>query len=116
MLNPVIIAIVILYIGINIYLLKIITKYRYSRRVEQNEAKRRTSVYSFESADFAYGKDIRLFSMNNKLSKAYKEEINKLSKILKEISGLEIKVSLVDVLFLIICNFVAYIILVFQIV
>lgn len=113
-LNPAIIAVVILYICINIYLLKVISKYRYSRRVEQNEANRRTGVYSFESADFAYGKDIRLFSMNERLMKAYKNEIKNLAKILKDISGLEIKVSFVDVLFLIICNFTAYIILVNQ--
>lgn len=111
-LSPVIIGVVIMYICINVCLLKIVSKYRYSRRVEQNESNRRTRTYGFESADFAYGKDIRLFHMKGKLEEAYKKELMHLEKILKDICGLEIKVSYVDVFFLVICNLTAYIILV----
>lgn len=106
--HPLILLIIAIYVSINLSLLKLISNYRYKKRLDESNITRKISLYSKETSDFAYGKDIRLFQMGDRLSSEYKKEIKCYDILLKEFQRYELKLSLLDIICLIACNFTSF--------
>ncbi|WP_459129197.1 ABC transporter ATP-binding protein [Guggenheimella bovis] len=57
------------------------TKLRFKKQAELSSALRRINYYSFRTSDFNFGKDIRIFSLQNMLSRGYKRAIDELTAL-----------------------------------
>ncbi len=95
-------------------MMQIVTAYRFQRREQLSESRRRTAAYGSQATDFSYGKDTRLFSVGQRIHQYYQTEIDHLARLLRDFFAIENKISFVTVFFLVLCDLVAFIILIKQ--
>lgn len=103
---------ILLFLIINVlisYALTIrVKKYEYSQKEKAADKDRRT-FYVFDTMyDFAYGKDIRIYDLKNILIDKFKKFRGERIDISNDVQEKQLKVKIVDVILLVIREFVVY--------
>lgn len=106
--NYLIILAVILGGGVSILVSYLAAKYRYKKKDEESRARRHMRYFYNTCYDFSYGKDIRLYNMENKLENKYKLKIISLITVIKDIHNHNFLYGLLDLLMLLIQDGLAY--------
>lgn len=112
--SPLIVAAFIVYILVSVWMMQIVSAYRFHRRERLSESRRRNAVYGSQASDFSYGKDTRLFSAGPRLHRYYQNEIDRLSALLRDFFEIEHRVSFLTIFFLVLCDLIAFILLIRQ--
>lgn len=107
-LNP----LILLYLLFNVILIYSLTlkakKYEHDSKDENSDNHRKLNYIYSTMSDFAYGKDLRIYSLANSLSKKYKIFSNNLVKLRKKIEFKYLKVSLLDAVLTILSDGLVY--------
>ncbi|MHC9411901.1 ABC transporter ATP-binding protein [Clostridium perfringens] len=107
-LSPWILLFLIINVLISYALTMRVKKYEYSQKEKAADKDRRT-FYVFDTMyDFAYGKDIRIYDLKNILIDKFKKFRGERIDISKDVQGKQLKVKIVDVILLVIREFVVY--------
>jgi ABC-type multidrug transport system fused ATPase/permease subunit len=109
-----ILLIIIINVIANFYFSQIVKKYRYKRKNDITHTSRRRRYYMNVSHDFSYGKDIRLFNVQDKIIKKYDREVKSYLNVFRKIFNLEYKLGFADVLLLLVQDLIVYAILINQ--
>lgn len=107
-LNP----LILLYLLINVIFIYSLTlkakKYEHDTKDERSNNSRKLNYIYSTMSDFTYGKDLRIYSLSNLLSKKYKIFSNNLVNLRKKIEFKYLKVSLLDSVLTIFSNALVY--------
>lgn len=107
-LSPWILLFLIINVLISYALTMRVKKYEYSQKEKAADKDRRT-FYVFDTMyDFAYGKDIRIYDLKNILIDKFKKFRGEQIDISRDVQGKQLKVKIVDVILLVIREFVVY--------
>ena len=107
-LSPWILLFLIINVLISYALTMRVKKYEYSQKEKAADKDRRT-FYVFDTMyDFAYGKDIRIYDLKNILIEKFKKFRGERIDISRDVQGKQLKVKIVDVILLVIREFVVY--------
>ncbi|XZM34362.1 ABC transporter ATP-binding protein [Clostridium perfringens] len=107
-LSPWILLFLIINVLISYALTMRVKKYEYSQKEKAADKDRRT-FYVFDTMyDFAYGKDIRIYDLKNILIDKFKKFRGERIDISRDVQGKQLKVKIVDVILLVIREFVVY--------
>ena len=111
---------VLLYMLANVSLIYFMTlkvkKYEHSKKEEKSECERKARYVYTTMADFAYGKDIRIFGISKWLSSKYDDFINEYLKIFSNIQRKNFMVLVIDAFLLLIREGIIYGYLIFKVV
>ena len=83
-------------------------RYQYKRKDALEHALRKTNYLNDVAYDFTYGKDIRMFDLNEKLRKDFRQSANSFFKIYGEIKARAFGWAMLDVLMLLVQDGLAY--------
>lgn len=112
-------TIILIYLMANVLLVYYMTskvkKYEYSKKDEIADGHRKVNYVYETMADFAYGKDIRIYGLSNWMVKKHKEFTEKCINIYTDIKNKEFKVLAVDTLLLLLREGVIYGYLVYRV-
>ena len=106
-----IVVVTSLSVLITFWTLAKVSKARYKRKEELNQAERRNYGYGHLTTDFSYGKDIRIYNFQNRFLESYENEIKKLEGIYRDLFLVEGKFSLLSIFGLVFADLFAYYIL-----
>ena len=107
-LSPWILLFLIINVLISYALTMRVKKYEYSQKEKAADKDRRT-FYVFDTMyDFAYGKDIRIYDLKNILIDKFKKFRGERIDISNDVQEKQLKVKIVDVILLVIREFVVY--------
>ncbi|HII4454212.1 TPA: ABC transporter ATP-binding protein [Clostridium perfringens] len=107
-LSPWILLFLIINVLISYALTMRVKKYEYSQKEKAADKDRRT-FYVFDTMyDFAYGKDIRIYDLKNILIDKFKKFRGERIDICNDVQEKQLKVKIVDVILLVIREFVVY--------
>ena len=107
-LSPWILLFLIINVLISYALTMRVKKYEYSQKEKAADKDRRT-FYVFDTMyDFDYGKDIRIYDLKNILIDKFKKFRGERIDISRDVQGKQLKVKIVDVILLVIREFVVY--------
>ncbi|XFA98108.1 ABC transporter ATP-binding protein [Candidatus Izemoplasma sp. B36] len=106
--NPWIIVVALLSAMIQLKLALKAKKYTIDQHEERTDYERKAQYFYRTSQDYTFAKDIRINQMSNPLEEKYNEKANSVLSILRRTLGFECKMSLFDVLFLLITNGLTY--------
>ena len=107
-LSPWILLFLIINVLISYALTMSVKKYEYSQKEKAADEDRRT-FYVFDTMyDFAYGKDIRIYDLKNILIDKFKKFRGERIDISNDVQEKQLKVKIVDVILLVIREFVVY--------
>ncbi|HFF8989083.1 TPA: ABC transporter ATP-binding protein [Clostridium perfringens] len=107
-LSPWILLFLIINVLISYALTMRVKKYEYSQKEKAADKDRRT-FYVFDTMyDFAYGKDIRIYDLKNILIDKFKRFRGERIDISNDVQEKQLKVKIVDVILLVIREFVVY--------
>lgn len=107
-LSPWILLFLIINVLISYALTMRVKKYEYSQKEKAADKDRRT-FYVFDTMyDFAYGKDIRIYDLKNILIDKFKKFRGERIDISRDVQGKQLNVKIVDVVLLVIREFVVY--------
>ncbi|MDB2069086.1 ABC transporter ATP-binding protein [Clostridium perfringens] len=107
-LSPWILLFLIINVLISYALTMRVKKYEYSQKEKAADKDRRT-FYVFDTMyDLAYGKDIRIYDLKNILIDKFKKFRGERIDISRDVQGKQLKVKIVDVILLVIREFVVY--------
>lgn len=107
-LSPWILLFLIINVLISYALTMMVKKYEYSQKEKAADKDRRT-FYVFDTMyDFAYGKDIRIYDLKNILIDKFKKFRGERIDISNDVQEKQLKVKIVDVILLVIREFVVY--------
>lgn len=107
-LSPCILLFLIINVLISYALTMRVKKYEYSQKEKAADKDRRT-FYVFDTMyDFAYGKDIRIYDLKNILIDKFKKFRGERIDISNDVQEKQLKVKIVDVILLVIREFVVY--------
>ena len=109
-----IVVVIGLSVLITFWTLTKVSKARYKRKEELNQAERRNYGYGHQTTDFSYGKDIRIYNFQNHFLESYENEIKKLEGIYRDLFLVERRFSLLSILGLVFADLFAYYILASQ--
>lgn len=112
--SPLIVIALLVYIIISIWMMHIVSAYRFRRRERLSESRRRNAVYGSQATDFAYGKDTRLFAAGARLHRYYQHEISRLADLLRDFFRMEHIISFITIFFLVLCDLIAFAILIYR--
>lgn len=122
-------AVLVLFIGgLNIFILlglilNVITtmwisrrvhNYQYSKKQELSHGRRRKEYYYRTTHDFGYGKDIRIYSLKDRVLNNYTKEIDGYINIHKQIKNKEYKLGFLGLITLLISDSLTYGILIYK--
>ncbi|HHU56258.1 MAG TPA: ABC transporter ATP-binding protein [Acholeplasmataceae bacterium] len=93
---------------VSILISSAIKKYRYNRREKLANASRKIQYYSNTTHDFGYGKDIRLYDMQDTIIKSYDYEIKNYLSVFRKIKNKEYLLGIVDLIFVLISDAALY--------
>ena len=83
-------------------------RYQYKKKDELEHALRKTNYLNDVAFDFTYGKDIRMFNLNEKLRKDFRNSANSFFKIYGDIKAHAFGWAMLDILMLLIQDGLAY--------
>lgn len=107
-LSPWILLFLIINVLISYALTMRVKKYEYSQKEKAADKDRRT-FYVFDTMyDFSYGKDIRIYDLKNILIEKFKKFRGERIDISNDVQEKQLKVKIVDVILLVIREFVVY--------
>lgn len=86
----------------------LIQRYTLSRHAELSEKDRQAQYFYKTAGDFNYGKDIRLYQLAEPFTERFQDKQNNYHKLLKNVQFYKYRLSLFDLIFLIITNGVTY--------
>ncbi|VEU79965.1 ABC transporter ATP-binding protein [Haploplasma axanthum] len=112
-LNGLIILATFVSMIVSMYVKNRIAKNKYNKKDELAN-KRRQNGYYYETAyDFKYGKDIRVFSLENRLLNKYKDASSNYLSVIKKLANFELKSSLLELSSLLIQDAVGYFLVIY---
>lgn len=91
--QPLIILGLILHVAVSFVIRNAAEKLRFDQREKEHQARRRVSYYAMKTADFTFGKDIRIFGLVDLLKKGYQQEIQRIMDLLTLFQNKEFKWS-----------------------
>ena len=94
----------------------IIKKFRYKNKTELAKSRRKINYFERMTQDFSYGKDIRLYDFQDRITKSYDFEIASYISIIRKIKNKEYLLAFIDLLFVLISDAVLYYILVTKVI
>lgn len=109
-----ILLIIIFNVIVNYYLSQKVKKYRYQRRNDITHTSRKRRYYMNVTHDFSYGKDVRLYNVQEKIIEKYDGEVHNYLNVFKKIFNLEYKLGFFDILLLLVQDAIVYYILITQ--
>lgn len=99
-------------LGLNLYVTLWINRkthnYQYGLKKELGHAQRRKNYYYKTTHDFAYGKDIRIYGLKDRILSNFRKEIHGYVKIHKLIKDREYKLGFLGLLFLLVSELLVY--------
>ncbi len=99
---------------ISIIINKKIADYHKKRQKDLGHAYRQKQYYNQTTSDFAYGKDIRIFSLKEFIMKKYQDKSLSYIKVLSDLLNKEFKYGLFGLITLLIQDSVAYILVIYS--
>ncbi len=94
--------------GISVFGNMMSSRYQYKRKDVLEHAQRKTNYLNDVAYDFTYGKDIRMFDLNEKLRKDFRKSSNSFFKIYGDIKAHAFGWAMLDVLMLLVQDGLAY--------
>ena len=91
---------------------RLVANYHQKRQVDLAHANRQKSYFNTTGSDFSYGKDIRVFSLQNIFMDKYNNKSLSYIKVLKDLANKEFLYGLIGLLTLILQDSVAYILII----
>ncbi len=91
-------------------------KFRYSKKEQLSHANRKIGYYQQITHDFSYGKDIRLFNLQDKIKTNYSNEIKSYISVFRKIKNKEYSLAFIDLLFVLIADAFLYYILITKVI
>ncbi len=91
----------------------LITKNQYKKRNDLSEKSRQEAYLYNTTYDFSYGKDIRLYSLEDHLSNKHKEASKTYIDVIKSLARFDFFTSLIDIIPLLIQDGLAYLVIIF---
>ncbi len=107
-LNPLIVLALILHVAATMFVSAKAHDYEYARKEDLAKAGRRLGYYEKTSADFSFGKDIRIFDLRDRILKNYKTEIRAYAGIRSLIENRRYALSFLSLATLLITNVAMY--------
>lgn len=99
---------ILLHAAVSMWVARQNYKYEYSTKEEQARAERKIDYFYKTTHDFSYGKDIRIYRLQDRIMKNYSGEILALQAIVKRIKGREYRFSFLSLLTLLLTNAAMY--------
>ncbi len=94
--------------GVSVFANTMTNRYQYKQKDKLEHAARKANYFNNVSYDFTYGKDIRMFDLNEKLRKDFRKSSNSYFKIYGDIKARAFGWAMFDVLMLLIQDGLAY--------
>lgn len=116
MLSPFILAGLIISIFTRFYISRRVHTFRYSKKEELSHYTRKKEYYHKITHDFAYGKDIRIYGLKERVLGNYDTEIINYVSVLKKISHKEYRMGFLELLVVLLSDSIIYVILVYQVI
>lgn len=111
---------ILLYLIANVLLVYklnlVVKKYEYSKLSEKVDNNRRKEYIYKKMSDFSYGKDIRIYNIKNWLIDKFKLYLNKSINISKDISNKQFRISIIDILLLLLREGIIYAYLIYRVI
>lgn len=79
--NPVIVAVMLISVCTSVFVMKRVSRFKHAKKPELNQADRRVSRLYESSANFEYGKDIRLFDLKARFLDVFRKEIDNYKEV-----------------------------------
>lgn len=114
-LNPILLLSLIMHAFVIIQTSKMTHDYEYSKKQEIAKARRRIAYYQKTTQDFAYGKDIRIFQLRERIMKNYQDEIQAYLTLFSNIRNREYLLGFGALFTLFISNALTYGILIYEV-
>lgn len=99
-------------LAVSIVISLMIKKYRYAKRNEFTHAERVIDYYSNTTHNFTFGKDIRLYNLQDKIVKNYDYEIKSYVSVFRKVKNREYFLAFIDLFFVLISDAVLYYLLI----
>lgn len=99
-------------VAISITVSIIVKKFRYKNRENFAHAERVIEYYTNTTHDFRYGKDIRLYDLQDKILDSYDYEIKSYMTVFRKVKNKEYFLAFLDLLFVLISDAILYYILI----
>ncbi|WDV44224.1 ABC transporter ATP-binding protein [Clostridiaceae bacterium M8S5] len=106
----------ILNLLVNLWIQKQVNDYQYSLKRDISHQERKKRYYYDITHDFSYGKDIRLYSLKERIIHNYKDELKKFISLHKLIQKKQFILGFLGLLSLLISNMLMYGILIYKVV
>lgn len=110
--NPLIVLALVISVVVSIFVLKRVSLFRHEMKPELNKAQRRVSRLYETCANFAYGKDVRLFDLRGRISEVFRREIAFHRDVFTRIANREFSLGLFSALASVIAELIMYALLV----
>ncbi len=107
-LNPIIVVALILHVAATMFVAAKAHDYEYARKEDLAKAGRKVGYYEKTSADFRFGKDIRIFNLRDRIMKNYKTEIRAYAGIKAMIENRRFALGFLSLFTLLVTNVAMY--------
>lgn len=114
MVSPLIALVAIVFVIVFYLAQRNITSYKHRRREELQRVGRRSGKFAREASDFRYGKDMRLFRMEDRFQRAFKPLLLAYEKLYKAFTMRELQLSFLESAALVLIDIVSFIVLALQ--
>ena len=115
-LSPVLLLALIVHVLVLAWTSKLAHDYEYSKKEQTSKAWRKIGYYERTTQNFAFGKDIRIFNLRERVMDNYQSEINGVAKLIAKIKNREFALGFIGLFTLCITNLLTYGILIHQVV
>lgn len=113
-LNILILLGLIINVIVTMWISRQVHNYQYNKRQELSHAQRRKAYYYETTYDFGYGKDIRIYSLKDRVLNNYIKEILGYINVHRQIKSREYKLGFLGLLTLLISDLLTYGILIYR--
>lgn len=112
--NILIVLVCIISTVVSTLINRLVANYHQKRQVDLSHANRQKSYFNTTGSDFSYGKDIRVFSLQNIFMDKYQNKSLSYVKVLKDLANKEFLYGLIGLLTLILQDSVSYLLIIFS--
>lgn len=106
--KPIIFVACVIGAFITFFINKAIANYALKKRDELSNKRRHKQYFYQTASDFSFGKDIRVYDLNQKISSDYKQAIYSYISVVKNISNRRFSLGLLELIMLVIQDGLAY--------
>jgi len=111
MVSPLIALVGIVFVIVFYLVQRNITIYKHERREELLRTARRAQKFSGEASDFRYGKDMRLFKMEERFQQAFQPLLQAYEKLYRIFTRRELQLSFIESTALVLIDLVSFLVL-----